>query len=157
MCLSDVEKCFADGGIKNESHKGSYEISCARHHNPSFLARSNLSAEKILFIDGKVYLFGLDKSSFKKNGEIRDVVCQIFKRTSTGLELEGQIRIPCRCHVIDVDPLTKNVVLQEGQDPPFTSIFWLFNLTTEKMVKIYLSDYSGHPIFLREDILRIDK
>jgi len=121
------------------------------------LARSNLRAKKILFIEGKVYLFGLDEASFKKNGDIRDVVCQIFKKTSMGLEMESQIRIPGWYHVIDVDPLTKNVVMQMGQDPPFTSTFWLFNLNTRSMAKIYLSDYSGCPIFLREDVLGFAK
>jgi hypothetical protein len=121
------------------------------------LARSNLSAQKILFIDGKVYLFGLDKSSFKKNGDIRHVVCQIFKRTGTGLELESEIRIPCWCHVIDVDPLTKNVVLQEGRDPPFSSIFRVFNLDSRTMRKIHFDNHPGYLLFLREDILGIAK
>jgi hypothetical protein len=147
---------YGDFFITGPSNEEFVEIRrIADPHKP--LITASMHGVTIFSLGDEVYLFGNDKASYRKNGDIRDVVCQVFKRTGTGLELESEIRIPSWCHVIDVDPLTKNVVLQEDRDPPFTSIFRLFNLTTRRMAKIYLSDYSGYPIFLQEDILRIAK
>ena len=127
------------------------------------LARSNLGADSIFSLNGTVYVIGTDESSFKKNGFTKDIVCQIFRKTATSLELEREVRIPrpvatpTPFYVQDIDPLTKNVVLRDVRDPPGDDIYRLFNLDSRIMKTIYLSDLYGHPVFLREDILEIAK
>lgn len=123
------------------------------------LTRSRLGAERIFCIDGKVYLFGTDESSFKGNGDTRDLVCQIFKKTGSGLEQQNEIRIPrpkagpTPFYLEDIDPATKNIVLRDVRDWPSDSIYRLFNLDSRAMRTIYLPDGYAYPVFLREDIL----
>jgi len=125
------------------------------------LARSKLGAQRLFSIGDKVYLFGRDESSFKKNGYTKDIVCQVFKKTTAGLELESEVRIPRPVAtptpfvVEDIDGLTMNVALRDVRDPPGDDIYRLFNLDSRVMKTIYLSDLYGHPIFLRDDILGI--
>jgi hypothetical protein len=149
---------------------GDYFISCngrmknvelRRVADPErILARSNLGAHSIYSMGGKVYLIGRDELSFKKNGDTRDLVCQVFKQTTNGIEMEAEIRIPrpdagpTPYTVEDIDPLTRDVVLRDVRDPPSDDYYRLFNLDTKVIRTIYLSDLYGHPIFLPEDYLR---
>lgn len=127
------------------------------------LARSNLAGTCIFFIDNKVYLFGQDKSSYNTNGDTLSIKCQIFKKTSTSLEMESEIQIPrskagpTPFYVEDVDPSTKNIVLRDVRDAPNYSKYWLYSLDSKTMKQIYLSDYYGYPRFLKDDILGLAK
>jgi hypothetical protein len=127
------------------------------------LARSKLGAQRLFSIGDKVYLFGRDESSFKRNGYTKDIVCQVFRKTGAILELESEVRIPRPVAtptpfiVEDIDGLTMNVVLRDVRDPPGVDVYRLFNLDSRVMKTIYLSDLYGRPLFLREDILGIAK
>ena len=148
---------------------GEYFFSCnARMRNVELrriadpnriLAKSKLGADQVYSMGGKVYLVGTDEASYKKNGDTKDLVCQIFKQTSTGLESEDEIRIPrpqagpTPYYVEDIDPLTRDVVLRDVRDHS-DGYYRLFNLDTKLIRTIYFSDLYGHPIFLPEDYLR---
>lgn len=113
--------CSCNGRMKN--------VELRRMADPDrILARSNLGADSIYFMDGKVYLIGRDELSFKRNGDTKDLACQIFKQSTTGLEMEAEIRVPrpdagpTPYTVEDIDPLTRDVVLRDVRDPPVTII-----------------------------------
>lgn len=149
---------------------GEYFISCnARMKNVELrrvadpdriLAKSNLGADSLYYMGDKVYLIGTDELSFKKNGDTKDLVCQIFTQTATTLNMEDEIRIPrpeagpTPFYVEDIDPLTKDIVLRDVRDHG-DGYYRLFNLDTKLMRTIYLSDVYGHPIFLPEDFLKV--
>jgi hypothetical protein len=123
------------------------------------LALAELTGREIFSGNGHIYLFDYDSVNYATRSLHGKIICQVFNKGDTQLELQEEIHIPrpspqsSPFAVLDMDTKSGRVLVLDVRDPPLSSLtsWYVFELDTRTMTKV--GSREGTPLFLKNDIL----
>jgi hypothetical protein len=143
-----------------EVQPGIMEIAGVEKPNQAIF-QTKLTVNKIFVTKDKIYLFDYDNENYGKKHRHEKIICQIFKKNSSGYKLEDEFNIlrpsarPSPFFVVDMDLESEKVLVEDVRDNPlsFLTSCYLFDIKTKSMHKIERMQ-GNYTFFLKEDILR---
>lgn len=142
---------------------GENETAVASTQQPSHaLYIAPFSGDSIFCQAGNVYLFGSDKSWYRKHGTTPELICHVLRLEGGSLSFSREVRIPRPSQplgmevgapycVEDMSPFSEKVLLVDARDMPLWDRWVLFDIGTGRST--ILGRACGTALFLADDIL----